>query len=253
MVANMGLTGQPSSGIIQACSSSIRTPPQSFGCRNTTGFPWAPILVPPSPRIRSLFVFRLRSAASISSTSMQMWWIPPSLFFSKKPFIGLFSPRGCKSWNKRENVEMNCRFLTRLRNRFNRAACTLQPSLPCTITKRGYLQTASERSIFWDHLSPLAEDRNEFVCTLQIYFYKQKSAANFQFYQYLNHSAEATTLNSHRRTSWALFTGIPKGFDFRSFQFFSAKPYSTSFNSVLNFLVSVSCQLRKRYTLTKWA
>jgi hypothetical protein len=28
-----------------------------------------------------------------------MWCIPPAAFFSKKALIGLFSPRGCKSFS----------------------------------------------------------------------------------------------------------------------------------------------------------
>ena len=30
-------------------------------------------------------------------TSMHMWWMPPALFFSRKPAMGLFSPRGWSS------------------------------------------------------------------------------------------------------------------------------------------------------------
>src|SRR6266446_3745583 len=37
----------------QACSSSIRVPQKSFGCRNNTGLPWAPIFAWPSPSTRA--------------------------------------------------------------------------------------------------------------------------------------------------------------------------------------------------------
>ena len=59
---------------VQACSSSTNTPPQSFGWRNITGFPWAPIRgFSESGRI---FCFWMSSIAlSMSSTWMDKWEI----------------------------------------------------------------------------------------------------------------------------------------------------------------------------------
>src|SRR5260370_40244133 len=37
----------------QACSSSIRVPQKSFGCRNSTGLPWEPTFAWPSPSTRA--------------------------------------------------------------------------------------------------------------------------------------------------------------------------------------------------------
>ena len=43
------------------------------------------------------FAFRSLTAASMSSTSMQTWWIPPDEFFLRKPEMGDLSPSGCSS------------------------------------------------------------------------------------------------------------------------------------------------------------
>ena len=45
--------GRSSRPVPQACSSSTRVPQKSFGCRNSTGLPWAPILGSPAPRMRA--------------------------------------------------------------------------------------------------------------------------------------------------------------------------------------------------------
>src|ERR1700687_5623176 len=41
----------------QACSNSTSVPKKSFGCRNNTGLPWAPILGSPSPSTRAPSAF----------------------------------------------------------------------------------------------------------------------------------------------------------------------------------------------------
>src|SRR5262245_7886945 len=53
----------------QACSISISVPLKSFGCRNSTGLPCAPILGSPSPSTRAPEALSLALAARISSTS----------------------------------------------------------------------------------------------------------------------------------------------------------------------------------------
>src|SRR6185369_3720245 len=54
---------------VHACSSSIRLPRKSLGCRNRTGLPWAPVLGSPSPSTRAPLAFSRSRAARISSTS----------------------------------------------------------------------------------------------------------------------------------------------------------------------------------------
>ena len=52
-------------------SSSTKTPPQSLGCRKTTGLPWAPILGSGSKARIPFFVKSLTAACTLS-TSIQM-------------------------------------------------------------------------------------------------------------------------------------------------------------------------------------
>ncbi len=54
---------------VHACSSSIRQPLKSFGCRNSTGLPWAPVFGSPSPSTRAPLAFSRSRAARMSSTS----------------------------------------------------------------------------------------------------------------------------------------------------------------------------------------
>uniref|UniRef100_A0A6B0UV50 Putative secreted protein n=1 Tax=Ixodes ricinus TaxID=34613 RepID=A0A6B0UV50_IXORI len=82
----------------QTSSSSTRTPPQSLGCRKMTGFPWAPVLGF-SERVRTFLPLRSSTAAWMLSTSRQMWCMPPLLFLSRKPWTGLFSPKGNSNSN----------------------------------------------------------------------------------------------------------------------------------------------------------
>ena len=79
-----------------SCSNSTRTPLQSLGWRNITGFPWAPILGS-ALKHRIFLLFTSATAAWMSLTSIQMWWMPPALFFSRYPAMGDFSPRGCNN------------------------------------------------------------------------------------------------------------------------------------------------------------
>ena len=83
---------------LYSCSSSTKTPLQSLGWRNMTGFPWAPILGS-GLRQRIFLALTSATAAWMSLTSIQMWWMPPALFFSKNPAMGDFSPNGCNSSN----------------------------------------------------------------------------------------------------------------------------------------------------------
>ena len=78
------------------CSISTKTPAQSLGCKNMTGFPWAPILGS-GDKHRIFFAFKSLTASLMSLTSIQTWWIPPFAFFCKNPAMGDFSPRGCNS------------------------------------------------------------------------------------------------------------------------------------------------------------
>ena len=43
------------------------------------------------------FALRSVTAASMSSTSMQTWWMPPAEFFLRKPEMGDLSPSGYSS------------------------------------------------------------------------------------------------------------------------------------------------------------
>ena len=43
----------PQHNVVQTCSISTSVPQKSFGCRNSTGLPWAPILGSPSPMTRA--------------------------------------------------------------------------------------------------------------------------------------------------------------------------------------------------------
>ncbi len=52
-----------------ACSSSTSVPQKSFGCRNRTGLPWAPIFGLPSPSTRAPSALSLSRATRMSSTS----------------------------------------------------------------------------------------------------------------------------------------------------------------------------------------
>src|SRR6185437_3018387 len=56
-------------GHVQACSISTRAPEKSFGCRNSTGLPWAPIFGTPSPSTRAPSLIRMSRAAMMSGTS----------------------------------------------------------------------------------------------------------------------------------------------------------------------------------------
>src|SRR3984957_17371686 len=54
---------------VQACSISTSAPEKSFGCRNNTGLPWAPIFGTPSPSTRAPCLIRMSRAAMMSGTS----------------------------------------------------------------------------------------------------------------------------------------------------------------------------------------
>src|SRR5262245_20338684 len=54
---------------LYACSISTSVPQKSFGCRNSTGLPCAPILGLPSPSTRAPSALSLSRAARMSSTS----------------------------------------------------------------------------------------------------------------------------------------------------------------------------------------
>lgn len=53
----------------QTCSSSVKVPRKSLGCRNSTGLPCAPILGLPSPSTRAPCALSRSRAAMMSSTS----------------------------------------------------------------------------------------------------------------------------------------------------------------------------------------
>ena len=61
--------GPQGSPFSYACSSSIRVPAKSFGCRNSTGLSCAPSLGSPSPRTRAPLARSRSRAAMMSSTS----------------------------------------------------------------------------------------------------------------------------------------------------------------------------------------
>src|SRR5215831_19584106 len=52
-----------------SCSSSTKVPQKSFGCRNSTGLPWAPIFGSPSPSTRAPCALSVSRAARMSGTS----------------------------------------------------------------------------------------------------------------------------------------------------------------------------------------
>src|SRR5258705_7905800 len=54
---------------IQACSISTSAPEKSFGWKNSTGLPWAPIFGTPSPSTRAPSLISLSRAAMMSGTS----------------------------------------------------------------------------------------------------------------------------------------------------------------------------------------
>lgn len=60
---------RPASGWAQTCSSSTSVPQKSFGWRNSTGLPWAPIFGSPEPITRAPWAFSWSRAAMMSSTS----------------------------------------------------------------------------------------------------------------------------------------------------------------------------------------
>ena len=66
MPETMSMARRPRS---QTCSNSTRQPLKSFGCRNSTGLPCAPIFGSPEPSTRAPAAFSRSRAARMSSTS----------------------------------------------------------------------------------------------------------------------------------------------------------------------------------------